>query len=166
MFVCVDRYDDYDYGEVNQLLERDLKMYIKAVACCPDATKTPVCPLGWTPLKTSERVRRPSLLTFPLLDHLFALCLNHSLFSVSSDTREFTNHGGPAAGWDVIRSESHHSVHDCLSAHRGMKLNFPPVQSDPETRGWRNLNSRHLKRHRAALFCRCASWMCFSFSPI
>uniref|UniRef100_A0A3Q3JP12 Uncharacterized protein n=1 Tax=Monopterus albus TaxID=43700 RepID=A0A3Q3JP12_MONAL len=26
------RYDDYDYGEVNQLLERDLKLYIKAVA--------------------------------------------------------------------------------------------------------------------------------------
>lgn len=166
MFVCVDRYDDYDYGEVNQLLERDLKLYIKAVACCPDATKTPVCPLGWTPLKTSERVRRPSLLTFPLVDLLFALCLNHSLISVSSDTREFTNHGGPAAGWDVIRSESHHSVHDCLSAHRGTKLNFPPVQSDPETRGWRNLKSRHLKRHRAASFCRCASWMCFSFSPV
>uniref|UniRef100_A0A3Q3QN00 Uncharacterized protein n=1 Tax=Monopterus albus TaxID=43700 RepID=A0A3Q3QN00_MONAL len=36
------RYDDYDYGEVNQLLERDLKLYIKAVACFPDATKTPV----------------------------------------------------------------------------------------------------------------------------
>uniref|UniRef100_A0A3Q1BCM2 Uncharacterized protein n=2 Tax=Percomorphaceae TaxID=1489872 RepID=A0A3Q1BCM2_AMPOC len=50
------RYDDYDYGEVNQLLERDLKLYIKAVACFPDATKTPVCPLSWTPLKTSERI--------------------------------------------------------------------------------------------------------------
>uniref|UniRef100_A0A3P8SKT1 Uncharacterized protein n=1 Tax=Amphiprion percula TaxID=161767 RepID=A0A3P8SKT1_AMPPE len=49
-------YDDYDYGEVNQLLERDLKLYIKAVACFPDATKTPVCPLSWTPLKTSERI--------------------------------------------------------------------------------------------------------------
>lgn len=63
MFVCVYRYDDYDYGEVNQLLERDLKLYIKAVACFPDATKTPVCPLSWAPLKTSERVRRPSLFT-------------------------------------------------------------------------------------------------------
>ncbi|TKS72245.1 Sestrin-1 [Collichthys lucidus] len=50
------RYDDYDYGEVNQLLERDLKLYIKAVACFPDATKTPVCPLSWAPLKTSERI--------------------------------------------------------------------------------------------------------------
>ncbi|MEQ2183638.1 hypothetical protein GOODEAATRI_000116 [Goodea atripinnis] len=50
------RYDDYDYGEVNQLLERDLKLYIKAVACFPDVTKTPVCPLSWTLLKASERI--------------------------------------------------------------------------------------------------------------
>ncbi|XP_068181012.1 sestrin-3 [Antennarius striatus] len=48
------RYDDYDYGEVNRLLERDLKLYIKAVACFPDATKTPICPLNWSSLKTSE----------------------------------------------------------------------------------------------------------------
>lgn len=52
--VCLHRYDDYDYGEVNQLLPRDLKLYIKAVACFPDATKTPVCPLT-----ASERVRAP-----------------------------------------------------------------------------------------------------------
>lgn len=57
MYVCACSYDDYDYGEVNQLLERDLKLYIKAVACFPDATKTPVCPLSWAPLKTSEWVR-------------------------------------------------------------------------------------------------------------
>uniref|UniRef100_G3PXZ5 Sestrin 4 n=1 Tax=Gasterosteus aculeatus aculeatus TaxID=481459 RepID=G3PXZ5_GASAC len=50
------RYDDYDYGEVNQLLERDFKLYIKAVACFPDATKTLVCPLSLAPLKTSERI--------------------------------------------------------------------------------------------------------------
>ncbi|XP_061542046.1 sestrin-3 isoform X1 [Phycodurus eques] len=49
------RYDDYDYGEVNQLLERNLKLYIKAVACFPDPSKAPTCPLGWAPLKTSER---------------------------------------------------------------------------------------------------------------
>uniref|UniRef100_A0A8C9Z7T4 Sestrin 4 n=1 Tax=Sander lucioperca TaxID=283035 RepID=A0A8C9Z7T4_SANLU len=50
------RYDDYDYGEVNQLLAQDLKLYVKAVACFPDATKTPVCPLSLAPLKTSERI--------------------------------------------------------------------------------------------------------------
>ncbi|RVE67369.1 hypothetical protein OJAV_G00102420 [Oryzias javanicus] len=50
------RYDDYDYGEVNQLLEPDLKLYIKAVACFPDATKTLMCPLSLTASKSSERI--------------------------------------------------------------------------------------------------------------
>lgn len=50
------RYDDYDYGEVNHLLARELKVYIKAVACYPDATKTPLCPLQWATLKPSERI--------------------------------------------------------------------------------------------------------------
>lgn len=58
--VCLHRYDDYDYGEVNQLLPRDLKLYIKAVACFPDATKTPVCPLS-----ASERVRAPAAAASP-----------------------------------------------------------------------------------------------------
>ncbi|KAJ6643123.1 Sestrin like [Pseudolycoriella hygida] len=30
------RYDDYDYGEVNQLLERSLKMFIKTACCFPE----------------------------------------------------------------------------------------------------------------------------------
>lgn len=54
--VCLDRYDDYDYGEVNQLLERGLKLYIKAVACYPDSTKNPLCPLPLVSLKASEKV--------------------------------------------------------------------------------------------------------------
>lgn len=32
------RHDDYDYGEVNQLLERSLKAYIKTVCCYPERT--------------------------------------------------------------------------------------------------------------------------------
>uniref|UniRef100_A0A3Q2XQW2 Sestrin 4 n=1 Tax=Hippocampus comes TaxID=109280 RepID=A0A3Q2XQW2_HIPCM len=50
------RYDDYDYGEVDRLLERDLKVYIKAVACFPDPSRSSARPLGWAPLKTSERI--------------------------------------------------------------------------------------------------------------
>uniref|UniRef100_A0A672NN32 Sestrin-3-like n=1 Tax=Sinocyclocheilus grahami TaxID=75366 RepID=A0A672NN32_SINGR len=50
------RYDDYDYGEVNRLLERGLKLYIKAVACYPDSSKTPLCPLSWASVKASEKV--------------------------------------------------------------------------------------------------------------
>ena len=30
------RHDDYDYSEVNQLLERSLKSYIKTVTCYPE----------------------------------------------------------------------------------------------------------------------------------
>lgn len=71
----VHRYDDYDYGEVNQLLGRDLKLYIKAVACFPDATKTPACPLRMASLKTSEQVRKPPLASQPrLLFFFFTLC--------------------------------------------------------------------------------------------
>lgn len=29
-------HDDYDYGQVNQLLERNLKQYIKTVTCYPE----------------------------------------------------------------------------------------------------------------------------------
>ncbi|KAI1902739.1 hypothetical protein AGOR_G00019110 [Albula goreensis] len=50
------RYDDYDYGEVDQLLKRNLKLYIKTVTCFPDATKSPPCPLTWAPLKPDEKV--------------------------------------------------------------------------------------------------------------
>ncbi|XP_077388395.1 sestrin-3 isoform X2 [Festucalex cinctus] len=47
------RYDDYDYGEVDRLLEPDLQVYIKTVACFPDAGKNP--PRWTSSLKTSER---------------------------------------------------------------------------------------------------------------
>ena len=30
------RHDDYDYSEVNQLLERGLKAYVKTVTCYPE----------------------------------------------------------------------------------------------------------------------------------
>lgn len=30
------RHDDYDYGEINQLLDRTLKTFIKAACCYPD----------------------------------------------------------------------------------------------------------------------------------
>lgn len=57
------RYDDYDYGEVNRLLERGLKLYIKAVACYPDSSKTPLCPLSWAHIKASEKVIiKPSII--------------------------------------------------------------------------------------------------------
>ncbi|MBN3322963.1 SESN3 protein, partial [Atractosteus spatula] len=50
------RYDDYDYGEVNHLLERNLKLYIKTVTCYPDKTKSQLFPRPWKPLKPAEKV--------------------------------------------------------------------------------------------------------------
>lgn len=50
------RYDDYDYGEVNQLLERNLKVYIKTVACYPEKTTRRMYSLFWRHFRHSEKV--------------------------------------------------------------------------------------------------------------
>lgn len=51
------RYDDYDYGEVNQLLERNLKVYIKTVACYPEKTTRRMYNLFWRHFRHSEKVQ-------------------------------------------------------------------------------------------------------------
>ncbi|XP_068015161.1 sestrin-2 isoform X1 [Melanerpes formicivorus] len=53
------RYDDYDYGEVNQLLERSLKVYIKTVACYPEKTTRRTYSQFWRHFKHSEKVLPP-----------------------------------------------------------------------------------------------------------
>ncbi|KAI4589378.1 hypothetical protein MJG53_020402 [Ovis ammon polii x Ovis aries] len=50
------RYDDYDYGEVNQLLERNLKVYIKTVACYPEKTTRRMYNHFWRHFRHSEKV--------------------------------------------------------------------------------------------------------------
>ncbi|NXN16317.1 SESN3 protein, partial [Indicator maculatus] len=50
------RYDDYDYAEVNQLLERVLKVYIKTVTCYPEKTNTEMFNRFWKQFKHSEKV--------------------------------------------------------------------------------------------------------------
>ncbi|XP_067867812.1 sestrin-2 isoform X2 [Heterodontus francisci] len=50
------RYDDYDYGEVNQLLERNLKIYIKTVACYPEKTTKRMYTSFWRHFRHSEKV--------------------------------------------------------------------------------------------------------------
>lgn len=49
-------YDDYNYGEVNQLLERSLKVYIKTVACYPEKTTKQTYTQFWRHFKHSEKV--------------------------------------------------------------------------------------------------------------
>ncbi|KAM4701208.1 sestrin-3 [Discoglossus pictus] len=50
------RYDDYDYGEVNQLLERSLKVYIKTVTCYPERATKRMYDSYWRQFKHSEKV--------------------------------------------------------------------------------------------------------------
>ena len=56
-WVSLFRYDDYDYGEVNQLLERNLKVYIKTVACYPEKTTRRMYNHFWRHFRHSEKVR-------------------------------------------------------------------------------------------------------------
>lgn len=64
------RYDDYDYGEVNQLLERSLKVYIKTVTCYPERTTKRMYDSYWRQFKHSEKVCVPK----PECLHREALC--------------------------------------------------------------------------------------------
>ncbi|KAI2652877.1 Sestrin-2 [Labeo rohita] len=50
------RYDDYNYGEVNQLLERGLKVYVKTVACHPEKTTPRMYFSFWRQFRHSEKV--------------------------------------------------------------------------------------------------------------
>ncbi|MEE6512752.1 hypothetical protein FKM82_019954 [Ascaphus truei] len=50
------RYDDYDYGEVNQLLERSLKVYMKTVTCYPERVSRHIYCSFWRQFKHSEKV--------------------------------------------------------------------------------------------------------------
>ncbi|CAK8682636.1 unnamed protein product [Clavelina lepadiformis] len=49
-------YDDYNYDEVNQLLERSLKMFIKTVSCFPEQVERNVYDGFWKQFRHSEKV--------------------------------------------------------------------------------------------------------------
>lgn len=51
------RHDDYDYGEVNQLLERPLKMFIKTACCFPERITKSDYDSILKELQHSEKVR-------------------------------------------------------------------------------------------------------------
>ncbi|XP_061520417.1 sestrin-2 isoform X1 [Phycodurus eques] len=50
------RYDDYDYGSVNVLLERSLKMFVKTMACHPEQTTAHIYHAFWRHFRHSEKV--------------------------------------------------------------------------------------------------------------
>lgn len=53
---CGIMFDDYNYGEVNQLLERSLKTFIKTASCYPELTKKEVYDAFWKRFRHSEKV--------------------------------------------------------------------------------------------------------------
>ncbi|XP_056876901.1 sestrin-2 isoform X1 [Takifugu flavidus] len=50
------RYDDYDYGSVNVLLERSLKVFVKTMACHPEQTTARIYGAFWRHFRHSEKV--------------------------------------------------------------------------------------------------------------
>ncbi|KAL2082063.1 hypothetical protein ACEWY4_021881 [Coilia grayii] len=50
------RYDDYDYGEINELLDRSFKVYIKTMVCCPEKTTRRMYESFWRQFQHSEKV--------------------------------------------------------------------------------------------------------------
>lgn len=56
VFVHMHRYDDYNYGDVNQLMERSLKVYVKTVACHPEKTTPKMYFSFWRQFRHSEKV--------------------------------------------------------------------------------------------------------------
>lgn len=50
------RHDDYDYREVNLLLDRDLKTYIKVACCFPSRTANKDCDKVMPDFRRSEKV--------------------------------------------------------------------------------------------------------------
>ncbi|KAM8977420.1 sestrin-2 [Pelodytes ibericus] len=56
------RHDDYDYNEVNHLLEHSLKVYIKTVTCQPERVTRKLYNEFWRDFKHSEKVHLNLLL--------------------------------------------------------------------------------------------------------
>ncbi|XP_056336688.1 sestrin-1 isoform X4 [Danio aesculapii] len=50
------RYDDYDYGEINQLLDRSFKVYIKTMVCSPEKITKRMYESFWRQFRHSEKV--------------------------------------------------------------------------------------------------------------
>lgn len=53
---CGIMFDDYNYGEVNQLMERPLKLFIKTASCFPELTTKTIYDAFWKQFRHSEKV--------------------------------------------------------------------------------------------------------------
>lgn len=117
---------------------------------------------GWLHSKLQNRYESLLCQVNPVLfPFFFFRTLCDSALSPLSDTCEFADHGGAAAGRAAVRTESHHSVHDCLSVWRGTKLELSAgterrgaawiKKSEQQTEKWDDGST--FKGHSAPLFC-------------
>ncbi|MGH0172754.1 UNVERIFIED_CONTAM: hypothetical protein FKN15_063752 [Acipenser sinensis] len=98
-------FDDYDYGDVNHLLERSLKVYIKTVACYPEKTSYRMYHAFWRHFRHSEKS-----------DHMPPPCSDHTLHDMtpSPPCRVITRYVTPPS----LQSDhmpppcSDHTLHD------------------------------------------------------
>ncbi|XP_073193071.1 sestrin-1 isoform X11 [Lepidochelys kempii] len=74
------KYDDYDYGEINQLLDRSFKVYIKTVVCTPEKTTKRMYDSFWRQFKHSEKVLSACILrsSVDLVVMLVAIVCNNN----------------------------------------------------------------------------------------
>lgn len=76
---CGIMFDDYNYGEVNELLERSLKLFIKTASCYPELTTKPVYDGFWKHFRHSEKVH----VNIVLLEGRFQVELLYALRAVT-----------------------------------------------------------------------------------
>lgn len=76
---CGIMFDDYNYGEVNELLERSLKNFIKTASCYPECTTKQIYDEFWRHFRHSEKVH----VNIVLLEGRFQVELLYALRAVT-----------------------------------------------------------------------------------
>lgn len=71
------RHDDYDYGEINQLLERSLKTFIKSACCYPERVTKKDYDRVLREFKHSEKVSLTAKLSKTFVDMARQKSLNN-----------------------------------------------------------------------------------------
>lgn len=78
------RHDDYDYGEINQLLERSLKTFIKSACCYPERVTKKDYDRVLREFLHSEKVNKCYSLTVPTLTLFIPKKKRKKFFSLGS----------------------------------------------------------------------------------
>ncbi len=116
------RHDDYDYGEVNQVLERSLKAYIKTAVCFPERVTRADYDSILKEFHHSEKVKKrlfQFLLYRPILNLGFLL----------SDSRQFDAVRSSHPSRTALRSACRHALHDIKKkAHNTSSFHTPTVR--------------------------------------